>query len=127
MQDRDLFEYSIIRLVPSVERQEFINVGAIIYCPDDGHLQADFELNEDRVKALSDDVDLEEVRNHLEAIKKICLGGSGAGRIGRLSAGERFRWLTAPRSTIVQMSPVHTGICGDPEETMTSLMEKMVR
>ncbi len=127
MQDKDLFEYSIIRLVPSVERQEFINVGAIVYCPDAGRLQSAFELNEQRIRAMSSDVDLEEVRDHLAAIEQICVGGEPAGRIGTLPPGERFRWLTAPRSTIVQMSPVHTGVSCDPEETMGSIMDRMVR
>lgn len=127
MHEKDLFEYAVIRLVPSVERQEFLNVGIILYCPDAGHLSSEHELNESKVRSFSDNINLDEVRDHLAAIERICRGGSDAGSIGRLSPGERFRWLTAPRSTIVQTSPVHTGVCKDADATMRSLMDSMVR
>ena len=112
MSEKQLFEYAVIRLVPCVDRLEFINVGIIVYSGLRKFLRADFELNELRLRALCQDTRIEELREHLAAFARICKGGADSGPIGRLSAGERFRWLTAPRSTIVQTSPVHTGIAG---------------
>ena len=127
MSEKQLFEYAVIRLVPCVDRQEFINVGVILYSGLKKFLRADFELNETRLQALCRDTKIEEIREHLDAFARICDGGADAGPIGKLSAGERFRWLTAPRSTIVQTSPVHTGMCFDLEQTLEDLMVKMVK
>ena len=127
MQEKHLFEYAVIRLVPSVERQEFLNVGIILYCPDEKILISRTVLEDERVRTLRPALALDEVREHLNAIDRICGGGASAGPIGVLPIGERFRWLTAPRSTIVQTSPVHTGLCVDANEMMDQLMEKMVR
>jgi len=127
VQEKHLFEYAIVRLVPCVEREEFVNVGVVVYCREKQYLKSKFELNEVRVRAICSDVDLNEVREHLRSFEQICTGGESAGPIGKLPAGERFRWLTAPRSTIVQTSPVHTGLSIDVQETLNTLLAKMVR
>jgi len=127
VQEKHLFEYAIVRLVPCVEREEFVNVGVVVYCREKGYLRSAFELNEARVRAICSDVDIDEVREHLRSFEQICTGGEPAGPIGKLPAGERFRWLTAPRSTIVQTSPVHTGLSRDVDETLEALLVKMVR
>ena len=126
MQDKHLFEYAVIRLVPSVEREEFLNVGVILYCQDENFLQIGFDLNEERLRAFSCDLAVEDIKEHLHAFEKISAGGEGSGAIGRLPIGARFRWLTAPRSTIVQTSAVHTGLCIDANETLDQLLAKMV-
>jgi hypothetical protein len=127
VREKHLFEYSVIRLVPCVEREEFLNVGVIVYCPPQAFLQTAFELNEERLRAFAGDLKISEIEEHLLAFERICTGGVEAGAIGKLPAGERFRWLTAPRSTIVQTSPVHTGLCLDAGETLTRLLAKLIR
>jgi hypothetical protein len=127
MQEKDLFEYAVIRYIPRVEREEFLNVGVILYCPTQDFLQAAFELNEERLRAFGCESKIPELKEHLVAIEQICAGGEQAGAIGKLSLGERFRWLTAPRSTVVQTSPVHTGLCLDARETLASLLAKLIR
>ena len=126
MQDKHLFEYAVIRLVPSVEREEFLNVGVILYCQDENFLRISFDLDEQRLSAFACDLAVDEIKEHLQAFEKISAGGEGAGPIGRLPIGARFRWLTAPRSTIVQTSAVHTGLCIDANETLGQLLTKMV-
>ena len=127
MSDKQLFDYAVIRLVPCVDRQEFLNVGIILYCKDQKFLRTEFELNETRLNALCRDAGITAIEEHLAAFARIGKGGENAGPIGKLSPGERFRWLTAPRSTIVQTSPVHTGLCTDAEKTLDDLLTKMVR
>lgn len=127
MREKDLFEYSVIRLVPSVEREEFLNVGIILYCPAQEFLQTAFELKEERLSAFACDLKIPEIKEHLLAFERICTGGAQAGPIGKLPRGERFRWLTAPRSTVVQTSPVHTGLCTNAQETLSRLLAKLVR
>ncbi len=127
MREKDLFEYAVIRVIPRVEREEFLNVGVILYCAAQDFLQTAFELNEERLRAFNCDLSVSEMRDHLQAIEQICAGGEKAGAIGKLSPGERFRWLTAPRSTVVQTSPVHTGLCADARETLADLLTKLVR
>ena len=127
MSEKQLFEYAVIRLVPCVDRQEFLNVGIILYCKDQKFLKTEFELNETRLDALCRDTGIGEIKEHLDAFARICEGGESAGPIGSLSPGERFRWLTAPRSTIVQTSPVHTGLTTDASQTLDDLLTKMVR
>lgn len=121
------YDYAIVRLVPRVERQEFINVGAIVSAPQVNYLDARIEVDESRVRALYPHVDLDVVREHLASIPRICRGGADAGPIGRLSPRERFHWLVAPRSTIIQTSAVHTGRCQDPARLLERLMHTMVR
>jgi hypothetical protein len=121
------YDYAVIRVVPKVERAEFVNAGIILSCPSLDFLEARIELDEARVAALDPNVDLATVRRHLEAIPIICGGGAQAGAIGKLSPRERFHWLVAPRSTIIQTSPVHTGRCSDPAAALERLLDTMVR
>jgi hypothetical protein len=121
------FDYAIVRVVPRVERGECINAGVILFCLTKRFLAAKVELDERRLLALEPDVDLELVRGHLEAIPRICAGGRAAGPIGQLPQKERWHWLAAPRSTIIQTSPVHSGLCEDPAQALEHLMDRMVR
>ncbi|HEU4616927.1 MAG TPA: DUF3037 domain-containing protein [Gammaproteobacteria bacterium] len=127
MHDHCTYDYAIVRVVPKVERGEFVNAGVILSCPAKDFLDARIELDETRLLALDADVDLETVRAHLASIPRICRGGDGAGPIGRLTPRERFHWLVAPRSTMIQTSPTHTGSCADPEAALEHLLTTMVR
>ena len=127
MRDLVTYDYAIVRVVPKVERAEFVNVGVIVSCPELDVLLARIELDERRLLALDPTLDLEAVRTHLAAIPKICAGGRQAGPIGRLSQRERFHWLVAPRSTVIQTSPTHTGSARDVEAVVERLLETMVR
>lgn len=127
MQEKHLFEYAVIRVMPRVEREEFLNVGVILYCPPQNFLRTAFELDGDRLGAFVCDLEASEIEEHLRAFEEICAGGEGAGPIGKLPAGERFRWLTAPRSTVVQTSAVHTGLLIDASRKLDDLMEKLVQ
>jgi len=124
--DKFRYDYAVIRVVPKVDREEFINAGVIISCPDLSFLEARIKLNESRLLALDSNVDLELVRNHLAIIPIICRGGDEAGSIGQLPQRRRFHWLVAPRSTIIQTSPVHTGRCSDPATALDHLVATMV-
>jgi hypothetical protein len=126
MPENQLFEYAVIRVVPHVEREEFMNVGVILYCSGRRFLQAKFHLNTQRLKALCDDVDLDELQTYADAFDRICKGGKDAGPIGKLPMPERFRWLTASRSTMLQTSPVHPGLCGDPDIMLEKLFSQLV-
>ena len=121
------YDYAVIRVVPRVEREEFINVGVILSCEAAGYLEARIELDERRVLALAPGLDIESLRRHLQTIPAICRGGADAGPIGLLPQRARFHWLTARRSSIIQTSPVHTGKCGDMPATMEHLLQRMVR
>lgn len=112
------FDYAVVRVVPRVERGEFINAGVVVFCLERRFLQARVVVDEARLKALWPGIDLELVRRHLEAIPKIAAGDVSAGPIARLSQRERFHWLVSPRSTIIQVSPVHTGLCDEEPEGM---------
>ncbi len=127
MHDHYTYDYAIIRIVPKVEREEFINVGVIVSCPGREFLEALIELDEQRLLALDSTADVESIRAHLATIPAICAGGDEAGPIGRLSQRERFHWLVAPRSTIIQTSPVHTGRCKNPTAVLEHLLDTMVR
>ena len=126
MPDQFRYDYAVIRVVPKVDREEFINAGVILSCPDKSFLEARIRLNESRLLSLDPSLDLEMVRTHLETIPTICHGGDGAGPIGQLPQRQRFHWLVAPRSTIIQTSPVHTGRCSDPAAALEHLVAKMV-
>ena len=127
MPDHSTYDYAVIRVVPRVEREEFVNVGVIVSCPAAGFLECRIEMDEARVRALDPHVDLESLRRHLDTIPVICRGGAEAGAIGKLSPRERFHWLVAARSTIIQMSPAHTGHCTDPPALLEHLVATMVR
>ncbi|WAC39889.1 DUF3037 domain-containing protein [Pedobacter sp. SL55] len=126
MQDRHLFEYAVIRVMPRVEREEFINVGIIMYCNKLKYLKAAFQVSAERLKALNCELETEIIEENLNAIVNICKGGKLAGPIGQLDLASRFRWLTATRSTVVQCSKVHPGFCIDAEETLNKLMQELV-
>jgi hypothetical protein len=123
----DTYDYAVIRVVPRVERGEFLNVGVIVSCEKTGFLKAATELDEERVLAFAPNIDLPTVRRHLAAIQLICEGGPDAGPIGQLPHRARFHWLTAKRSAIIQTSPVHMGRCGDMDAVVEHLMDRMVR
>lgn len=120
------FDYALLRVVPRVERQEFINAGVVVYCPERRYLDARIHLNLVRLQALWPEVDPDLVRQHLEAIPRICAGDPQAGPIAQLSQRERFHWLTSPRSTIVQPSPVHTGVCNATDGILERLEKQFL-
>jgi hypothetical protein len=126
MRELRTYDYAVVRVVPRVERGEFVNAGIILSCDVERLLESGIELDERALLALDSNVDLDLVRSSLAAIQVICAGGPDAGEIGKLSARERFHWLVAPRSTIVQTSPVHTGQCDDPAAALAHLMRTMV-
>ena len=126
MQDKSLFEYAVIRIVPRVEREEFLNVGVVLYCADQKFLQAVFEINEARVKAFYPDTNIALLHSYLCAFKLICAADPSGGPISQLPAAERFRWLTAARSTMLQTSNVHSGLCLDAQETLEKLYQRLV-
>jgi hypothetical protein len=125
--DLRTYDYAVVRVVPRVERAEFVNAGIIISCDVERILEARVELDEAAVLALDARVDLELVKRTLASIPTICAGGPAAGELGRMAARERFHWLVAPRSTIVQTSPVHTGQCANLTAALEHLMQTMVR
>ncbi|TSD63288.1 DUF3037 domain-containing protein [Inquilinus sp. KBS0705] len=126
MQDRHLFEYAVIRVVPRVEREEFMNVGVILYCAKQKFLKMMYKVDANRLKAFSKDLDITELEQNLLSFERICSGGKNSGPIGQLDAPLRFRWLTATRSTVVQTSKVHPGFCIDGEDTITRLYQQLV-
>jgi len=126
MQEPYLFEYAVIRVVPHVEREEFLNVGVILYCSAERFLKCITQLEEDRLRVLCDSLDFDDLRRHIASFERICAGGKDSGPIGMLSMAERFRWLTAPRSTIVQTSKVHPGLCTNASEMLERLFSQLV-
>jgi DUF3037 family protein len=121
------FEYALLRVVPRVERGEFVNAGVVLYCQEKRFLGAAIDLDPERLRVLDPRLDPDIVRAHLEAARRVCAGGPGAGPIGLLPPVQRFGWLVAPRSTVVQPGPVHTGLAEDPREALDHLLETMVR
>ena len=121
------YDYALVRVVPRVDRGESINAGVILSCADLEFLDARIELDEPRLLALDPTVDLDAVRAHLAMIPRVCRGGPEAGPLGDLAQRARFHWLVSPRSTIIQMSPVHTGRTSDPAACLAHLLETMVR
>ncbi|HVY47973.1 MAG TPA: DUF3037 domain-containing protein [Minicystis sp.] len=127
MPARCAFEYAVVRVVPRVERDEFVNAGVVLFADAAAFLAARIELDEARLLAIAPGADAELARRHLDALARVCEGGPGAGPIGRLSPRERFRWIVAPRSTIVQTSPPHAGLCDDPARALDRLVSELVR
>ena len=121
------FEYVLLRVVPRVERGEFINAGVVLYCQEKRFLEARLHLDPERLRNLDPSLDPEAIRAYLEAACRVCAGGPEAGAVGLLPPVQRFGWLAAPRSTVVQPSPVHTGLAEDPQEALEHLLEVMVR
>jgi hypothetical protein len=126
MQDQQLFEYAVIRIVPKVEREEFFNVGVVLYCAKQQFLNVMFKLNEERLRAFCKKTDIGELKEYLQAFERICKAESNSGPIGKLPIAERFRWLTATRSTVVQTSKVHPGLCNNAPEMLESLFNQLV-
>jgi DUF3037 family protein len=123
----DVFEYALVRVVPRIERGEMINAGVLVYCRARGYVGARMHLDEARLRCLDPDVDLDGVRAALRGYQGICAGGERAGQAAEDDPGRRFRWLTAPRSTIVQPGPIHTGLTADPDREADRLLELLVR
>jgi hypothetical protein len=121
------YDYAIVRIVPRVERGERINVGVILSCVDGEFLEARIEVDAPRLLALDPTLDVEAVQASLDTIAAVCAGGPAAGPIGALPPRGRFRWLVSPRSTVIQMSPVHTGRTADPAAALERLLDTMVR
>lgn len=126
MQGRHPFEYAVIRIVPHVEREEFFNSGIVLYCAGQKFLDTIVHLNEDLVRVFCNELDIDLLRKHIEAFELVCKGGDAAGLMGQLPIAERFRWLTAPRSTILQTSRPHPGLCDDAGETLERLYRQLV-
>ena len=127
MQEPHLYEYAIIRLVPRVEREEFINIGVIVYCKERAYLDCKYRLNEDKVHCLTTkEIDIPELKSHLDSFVAIAKGVKNNHPISGLDPGSRFRWLTAIRSTIIQSSRIHPGRARDPAKAFEDLFEKMV-
>jgi hypothetical protein len=120
------FDYAIVRIVPRVERQEFINAGIIVFCLEKRYLAARTHLDEARLKALWPEVDVELIRQHLAAIERVCEGDAAAGTIASLSQRERFHWLVSARSTMIQTSPTHTGLCDDTGDLLDRLEKQLL-
>lgn len=126
MQEQHLFEYAVIRVMPRVERGEFINAGIILYCKSRQFLHVMYEVNEQKIKSLCSECDVEAVAAHLKALSLIAAGDKNSGPIAQLDIASRFRWLTARRSTIIQTSQVHPGFCNDPMEMTERLFKQLV-
>jgi len=126
MPGKHLFEYAVIRVVPKVEREEFFNVGLVLYCKQQRYLQTIFYLDEKKLQVLCPQLDLDEIRNYLIAFGKISQGSKDGGPIARLDLSSRFRWLTATRSTVIQVSKTHVGLCNELDTTTQRLFEQLV-
>lgn len=127
MQDKHLYEYAVIRVVPRVEREEFLNVGIVLFCKNSKFLQVKYELNEKRLQWMAEDLDLEEVRKNLQSFEKIAHGDKDGGPIAQMDVPSRFRWLTAVRSSVIQTSRPHPGIAGKLDDTLNRLFKELVQ
>ena len=126
MQEKHLYEYAVIRVLPAVEREEFINAGIILFCKKAKFIKVHFTLNETRLRCFSNELDLEQLRLNLNAFEKIALGDKTGGLIAQMDLPDRFRWLTAVRSSAIQTSRPHPGLCDDLEKTALRLFEELV-
>lgn len=126
MSARVPYEYAVIRIVPKVEREEFINVGVVLMSKKKRYLGIKYHLDKERIQAFSPEIDLNLIKDYLEAWEKICIGGKAAGTIGELEMHVRFRWLTANRSTIIQSSTLHPGLSSEPAKVLEQLFERYV-
>jgi hypothetical protein len=127
MPARSSFDYAIVRVVPRVERDEFVNAGAIVFCRTRRFLGARIELDRSRLAALAPWLDVAEVERYLALVPLVCAGGAAGGPIGLLPQADRFHWLVAPRSAMIQTSPVHAGLCDDPTAALEEIVVQMVR
>ena len=126
MPTKELFEYAVIRVVPQVAREEFLNVGVVLYCRGQRTLAMRYLLDAGRLAAFSSSVSIDELNAYLRGLQQICSGDKAGGPIAELPMADRFRWLTAKRSTVIQTSPVHPGLCGPAEETLERLFRELV-
>lgn len=126
MSERTVYEYAVVRVVPRVEREEFVNVGIALFCKKQRYAAVKIFVNPDKLKALYSEVDVDLIERHLDSFRRICAGEKNAGRIAQLDQAERFRWLTANRSTLIQSSRLHPGTCISAEETHQELFEKLI-
>lgn len=126
MQEKHLFEYAVVRVMPRIEREEFLNVGVIVYCPQQRFLQILYNINEARLSALCEGLSMQELQSRLHAFALVCAAAKEGGFIATLPIASRFRWLTATRSTVVQTSRVHPGFCIDAGETLAKLYTQLI-
>ena len=126
MPELNSFDFATIRIVPRVDREEFVNVGVIVFCLEQKFLHSRIQVNEGKLRALCPELEIDMVREHLEAFPRICAGEESAGPIAKLSPRERFQWLVAPRSTVIQISPVHSGLCELPQSALDELFRQLV-
>lgn len=126
MSERTVYEYAVVRVVPRVEREEFVNVGVALYCRRQRYADVKLHIDEVKLRALHSEVDIDMIQEHLESFRRICIGDKAAGRIAGLEQAERFRWLTANRSTLIQCSVTHPGMCISAEETHGELFDKLI-
>ena len=126
MPEDNLFEYAVIRVVPAVEREEFLNVGVVLFCARQKFLKMLYHIDEERLLSLNSKIDIAEIKEYLSAFEHICKGDKNGGSIGLYPIVERFRWLTATRSTVVQTSKVHPGFCKDADEMLKKLYGQLV-
>lgn len=126
MQDKFIFKYAILRLVPKVEREEFFNVGVIVFCKRKKFLDIKYNINESKLKAFSCEIEVELLNDYLKAWKLVCQGNSSSGKIGQLELSERFGWLTASRSTIIQSSKTYSGLSSNPNEVLEDIFKEYV-
>lgn len=127
MQEKDLYEYAVIRVVPRVEREEFINVGLIVFCKRKRYIKMLYEINDARIRALFPEIDADELSANLDSFERISRGARDGGPIAQMEIAERFRWLTAVRSSVIQTSRPHPGMCTDLELLTIKLFEDLVR
>ena len=120
------FDYAVLRVVPRVDREEFVNAGVVLFCLERQFLEARIHIDVARLQALWNAVDIDTLKTHLEAFRSIAEGSPDAGPIARLSQRERFHWLVSPRSTMIQVSPVHSGICDDPRDALDRLCRQLL-
>ena len=126
MQDKVKFEYAIIRVVPKVEREEFLNVGVILFCKRKKYLEVKYHIDPIKLSAFSNELEVIDLIDYLKAWEKVCKGKSDGGKLGELELPDRFRWLTASRSTIIQSSQPHAGLCENPDQVLSNLYEEFV-
>lgn len=126
MQEKHLYEYAVIRVVPRVEREEFVNAGIVVFCKRKRFIKVLFTVDVAKLTCLSADLDIDQLRLNLESFEKIARGAKDGGPIALLEVPERFRWLTAVRSSVIQTSRPHPGLCDDPEAKAKMLFEEMV-
>lgn len=126
MQDRHLYEYAVIRVVPKMEREEFLNVGVVLFCKKEKYLQLRYKLDPEKLRILSAELDIEQLEQNLQSFEKICRGTKNGGPIAQMDIPSRFRWLTAVRSSVIQTSRPHPGLCEDLEKTLARLYRELV-